>query len=299
MNKLVSWFAAAAALLSFSAATAVTTGREFLDPLDVPAVQEFGFRDLTSQPMLAIANAGARLVAVGLRGMIIFSDDRGGSWSQARVPVQTDLVAVHFADSEQGWATGHDAVILHTEDGGRTWTKQFDNRLAAVALPAHYQQRIASCGTSVIPFPKQIQLNTQGDASLPFLGIYFTDHLHGIAVGSFGMIVATEDGGKHWLPWLDRIDNKEFLNLNAIRKIGSNLVIAGEQGSVYRYIEKTRSFVAVSTPYKGSFFDVVGTRDFMLAVGLRGTAYRSINGGTTWQQVDTSTRDAVTTAALM
>ena len=298
MKNVVSCFAAAAALLCLPAAQAGPNGCEFLDPLDVGAVQEFGFPGVNSQPMLAVANAGARIVAVGLRGLIIYSDDGGRTWKQARAPVQTDLVAVHFATAEQGWATGHDAVILHTEDGGGTWTKQFDNRLAAVALPAHYQQRVTLGDTSVMPFLKQVQLNTQGDASLPFLGVYFTDPLHGIAVGSFGMIVATEDGGKHWLPCLDRIDNSEFLNLNAIRKIGDDLVIAGEQGSVYRYAKKTNSFLALPTPYKGSFFDIVGTRDFMLAVGLRGTAYRSTNGGATWQRVDTSTRDTVTAAAL-
>lgn len=274
-------------------------GNPFQDPLDTPAIQEFGARGITQQSFMAITQAGKRLIAVGLRGLVVFSDDSGRSWQQARVPVQTDLVAVQFVTSRQGWASGHDAVILHTEDSGATWTKQFDNRLAAVVLPAYYQRKIAAGDTSMDPFLKQIELNTQGDTSLPFLGIHFTDLEHGIAVGSFGMIVATSDGGRHWLPWLDRINDKEFLNLNVIRKIGKDLVIAGEQGGVYRYDDKTGSFVAVPAPYKGSFFDIVGTDSFMLAVGLRGTIYRSEDRGKTWQHIDTPVKDTVTAATLL
>lgn len=289
---------AAAALFLSMPGRAAADSRQFQDPLDVPSVQRFGAQKVTSQPLMAIANAGGRIVAVGLRGLVIFSDDNGRSWRQARVPVQTDLVAVQFVTPRQGWASGHDAVILHTEDGGESWTKQFDNRLAAVVLPAYYERRLASGDASVAPLLKEVQLNTQGDTSLPFLSVYFSDLQHGFAVGSFGMIVATEDGGKHWLPWLDHIDNKGYLNLNSIRKIGDDLIIAGEQGSVYRYDEKAKSFVAISTPYKGSFFDITGTNSFMLAVGLRGTAFRSVDKGSTWQHIETPVKDTITSASV-
>lgn len=300
MNKLWLYFAASTVALLLSILVYAQAGNKaFQDPLDVSAVRQFGFRGITSQPLMAITNTGTRVVAVGLRGLIIFSDDKGRSWHQAQVPVQTDLVAVQFVNPDQGWATGHDAVILHTEDGGQTWTKQFDNRVAAVTFPAYYRKKIDLGDVSAAPFLKEVQLDTQGDTSLPLLSVYFGDPLHGIAVGSFGMIVATDDGGKHWLPWLDHIENKDFLNLNVIRKIGNDLVIAGEQGGVYRYDEKRRLFIAVSAPYKGSFFDIAGTDGFLVAAGLRGTVYRSIDRGATWQHVDTPVKDSFTAAAIV
>lgn len=298
-NKWLYIAAFAAMLFLTGAGHAQADGRSFQDPLDTPAVQQSGFRTLSQQPLMATAHAGHRIVAVGLRGLVIFSDDDGKSWRQARVPVQTDLVAVQFVTPTQGWASGHDAVILHTEDAGATWIKQFDNRLAAVVLPAYYQKKVGSGDTSMTPYLKQIELNTQGDTSLPFLSIYFRDLQHGFAVGSFGMIVATLDGGKHWLPWLDHIDNKSFLNLNAIRKIGNDLIIVGEQGGVYRYDMQADSFIAVSVPYRGSFFDIVGGRNFLLAFGLRGTAYRSEDSGVSWRQVDTSVTDSLVAGALL
>ena len=38
--------------------------------------------------LLDVAHAGARLVAVGDRGHILYSDDNGASWAQAKVPTR-------------------------------------------------------------------------------------------------------------------------------------------------------------------------------------------------------------------
>ena len=37
--------------------------------------------------LIDLARAGTRLVAVGERGLVLFSDDNGQSWQQAGVPV--------------------------------------------------------------------------------------------------------------------------------------------------------------------------------------------------------------------
>ena len=77
---------------------------------------------LAAQRVLqASAVAGQRLVAAGARGHIVYSDDRGASWQQAKVPVSADLTALHFVDARQGWAVGHEGVVLHTADGGASW----------------------------------------------------------------------------------------------------------------------------------------------------------------------------------
>ena len=86
--------------------------------------------------LLAASKAGARLVAVGERGLIVLSDDQGMTWRQARaVPTSVSLAAVRFADERTGWAVGHAGVILRTVDGGDTWLRQADGRsLAQVSL---------------------------------------------------------------------------------------------------------------------------------------------------------------------
>src|SRR5262245_9614082 len=99
----------------------------FVDPIDSPATQS----PLASKSLLqSIAKAGNRLVAVGQRGHIVYSDDQGATWKQAAVPISSDLTAVYFANDKNGWAVGHDGVILATDNGGDKWTLQLDGRRA-------------------------------------------------------------------------------------------------------------------------------------------------------------------------
>lgn len=116
MNLFRSAIAAFAVALTLAPLPqAVAAG--FVDPLDRPAqVSPLASKSL----MQGVTRAGARLVAVGQRGHILVSDDSGATWSQAKVPVSSDLTAVFFANDKMGWAVGHDGVILNSVDGGLT-----------------------------------------------------------------------------------------------------------------------------------------------------------------------------------
>ena len=88
----------------------------YVDVLDTPAQKS----SLASQRILnGVALAGNRVVVVGQRGHILYSDDRGSTWTQAIVPVSVDLVAVHFPSAQKGWAVGHSGVVLATADARR------------------------------------------------------------------------------------------------------------------------------------------------------------------------------------
>ena len=76
--------------------------------------------------LLDIAAAGERLVAVGERGHIVYSDDDGENWTQAQVPTSVMLTRVFFLDDSQGWAVGHDGHVLFTRDAGTNWELQRD-----------------------------------------------------------------------------------------------------------------------------------------------------------------------------
>jgi photosystem II stability/assembly factor-like uncharacterized protein len=254
----------------------------FADPLEAPAVMH---PSLAGRPLMAIARAGQRLVAVGMRGVIAVSDDDGATWVQAKSPVRSDLLALSFPTPTQGWAVGHDGVVLHTADGGRSWVKQFDGRMAATALAASYKTRIAAGEASLQPYVDQLAIDYRAGPSLPLLSVRFADPSHGMAVGAFGIAIATDDGGASWKPILDRIDNPQFLHLNAIREAAGNVYIVGEKGSVFRLDRETGRFHVVSTGYEGSFFGLAGNDHQLLAYGLRGTIYASTDQGSTWRSV--------------
>jgi photosystem II stability/assembly factor-like uncharacterized protein len=298
MSALQALRCLALAALSVSASIPVDAGPPFHDPLDSPAETLSGALAPGREPVLAVASAGEHLVAVGLRGLIARSDDGGLTWRQVPSPVQSDLAAVCFVSTASGWAAGHDGVILNTADGGATWVRQYDGRRMQSEGPQLYQRRIEAGEVTLKPVLDELILNTKNGATLPYLGIYFENKDSGYAVGSFGMIARTVDGGRNWVPWLEHVDNPEFLNLNDIRRVGDEIYIVGEKGTVWRLDHAQQRFVAVPTGYSGSFFGVTGNAGVVLAFGLGGTVYRSTDHGTSWQPVESGTKATLTAGAL-
>jgi photosystem II stability/assembly factor-like uncharacterized protein len=264
----------------------LAAGAGFQDPLAVPAQPSaLASRSL----LLGVARVGLRLVAVGQRGHIVYSNDAGATWGQANVPVSSDLTAVFFSTDQKGWAVGHDGVILNTTDGGLNWSLQFEGRRANERLVEHMQERAGAHPQAADK--KQLleeakRYKEQG-ADKPFLDVWFADENNGYVVGAYNLIFRTSDGGKNWEPWFDQTDNPKLLNLYAIGPAAGGLYIVGEGGLVLQLDLQSQRFQARPTPYKGSFFGVIGSKAAVVAFGLRGNVYRSDDGGKSWNKVET------------
>jgi photosystem II stability/assembly factor-like uncharacterized protein len=271
------------------------------ESLQIPAIRSA----LASKALLTdSARLSDRVVAVGAYGNIVYSTD-GKTWTQANVPSQGLLTTVYFVDDREGWAAGHDTLILHTTDGGENWTIQYED-----------------------PIPG-------GDLPKPILDIYFADKLHGWAIGAFALMLVTEDGGAHWRTvstdglgeQLEAADSEPEPNFNALIPVDDRFLIVGELGTLLYYDPKAStpgddeaggddaaeeamdssnedgSEVAadgamagpantawriIPSPYAGSFFGVTQlSSGELLVYGLRGHVFRSLDLGNTWTQVDT------------
>lgn len=289
----------AAALAAYACAALPAWAAAEPEPIERPStLTPLAMRAL----MLSVTRAGAsRTVAVGERGIVLISDDDGKTWRQAPTPVSVTLTSVQFVDAKRGWAAGHAGVILHSSDGGEHWTRQLDGMRAAqlaleeaqalmpagpdakatVALSQADGDVTAAPPTSPyrIALSNARRLAAEG-ADKPLLSLWFSDALHGTAVGAYGLVVHTEDGGVTWHSWTARIGNAHSLHLYAVRQRGDTIWIAGEQGFVARSVDSGKTFGAVSTPYKGSLFALdVGPDDIVIMGGLRGNAMRSTDGG--------------------
>jgi len=286
-----------AALAAFAAAPGVSAAR-FVDPLDAPAQMS----PLAAKSLLqGVARAGPRLVAVGQRGHIVYSNDGGTTWVQAKVPVSSDLTAVFFASDQRGWAVGHDGVILMTADGGLTWTSQFDGKRANERLVEHMEHQVAAKpqSTELKGLLDEAKRSKEQGADKPFLDVWFADENNGYVVGAYNLIFHTADGGKNWQPLFDQTDNPKLLNLYAIRPAADGLYIAGEGGLVLKFDRDARRFRALALPYTGSYFGVVGDKNAVIVFGLRGNVYRSDDGGKSWQKVDAGLPAAVTSGTVL
>ena len=207
-----------------------------------------------------IALAGSRLVAVGERGFTLVSDDAGKSWKATATPVSRTLTGVAFRDAKVGVAVGHGATVVRTEDGGAGWTH--------------------------VPLPEAEPESLLGVTSLG------GDHF--VAYGAFGMYFDSVDAGKSWQKRM--VISEDFdRHISEILPVGSSLFLVAESGTLARSDDAGATWTAIASPYQGSYFAGLATRDgALLAFGMRGNVWRTTDFGVTWQKVPIDT-----TASLM
>ncbi len=282
-----------AATMAFTWAAADTAWR---DVLDTPAAKSaLAPRALVN----GLTRSGERLVAVGQRGHVLLSDDQGKSWRQAEVPVSSDLVAVSFPSAGQGWAVGHDGVVLRSTDAGARWTRVLDGRQAGALMVEHYRRESspAADAARTAALKEAERFAAQG-AENPFLDVGFENTSTGYLVGAFGLILRTTDGGASWQPLLHATENPKALHLYAVRQVGGDVYIAGEQGLLLRLDRASGQFRAVELPYKGTLFGITGNDRAVIVHGLRGTVLRSADAGRSWQAVSTGLQVGLTASSV-
>lgn len=220
-----------------------------------------------------------KLVAVGQYGHILTSAD-GDNWQQANVPVQVTLTSVFFLNDQLGWAVGHDATILHSQDGGLNWQVQ-----------------------QYLP-----------ELEKPLLDIYFKDAQQGLAVGAYGQVFRSNDGGSTWksefhqaflladdVDYLEELkaedeaayqDEISFIlpHFNGLVQDGSTLFLLGEAGLLAKSNDFGLSWQPFEGFYQGSFFSLGRTKNgSLLVAGLRGHVFRELKNGNDWHEINTET----------
>lgn len=251
---------------------------ELPDSLDRPAM-------VVSHPesavLLSVTKAGDRVVAVGERGIIIFSDDGGKHWTQGSVPSSDTLTVVKFVSPKVGWAGGHSGLVLHTQDGGSSWARQLDGVAAAkLSLDAAQAHFGGKKGVEAETQLANAERNVGDGPDKPVLDLLFENERRGSVVGAYGMILHTEDGGKTWVSWADRVDNPEARHLYGIAKAGNSYYLVGEQGLFLRSDDDGKKFKRIQTLYQGTYFSIVSTpTGEVILAGMKGSAFR-YNGKT-------------------
>ncbi len=294
-----------AACLGLSMACASPVAFAIADVLETPARPT----ELAPDNLLNdVERAGDRLVAVGERGHIIYSDDDGASWTQAEVPVSVTLTGVDFGSETHGWAVGHSGVVLHSDNAGESWSVQLTGVRAAELAIESQKEAIAAMEERVETAPEDEKSdlewalddlyftleNMEADLDVgpvnPFLDVWFENQDHGFALGAYGLFFRTQDGGESWQDWSPKLDNPQKFHLNALTQIGGGaLVMVGEAGQIHVSVDQGETWERRESPYPGSPFGVVGTGrvNEVLAFGLRGTLMFSSDLGKSWSMVTT------------
>jgi len=268
---------------------------------------------------LDIAAAGDRLVAVGERGHILYSNDAGDSWTQTEVPTSAMLTRVFFISDQRGWAVGHDGNVLTSNDGGISWELQRDGvsdqaRINEVRAGTAKEQvgtlrdrLLSSEATGRVELMSQLEeaQHTLDEALLdldtavyapPLMDIWFANEQQGWASGAYGTLLHTSNGGRQWQDWSHKVDNADQLHLNGVTGTANGaLFLASEWGTIFRSSTAGESWEAIDSGYEGSFFGLVVNPDTntLFAYGLRGTIYRSTDNGLNWNPLQSKAQDSL------
>jgi photosystem II stability/assembly factor-like uncharacterized protein len=195
---------------------------------------------------------------------------------------------------------GHEGVVLHTADAGASWTLQLDGRRANQLLLESVRKLPATLDPATAEaLAAEAQRAVDEGPSRPFLDVWFASANEGYVVGAYNLLFHTVDGGKTWTPWFERTQNDRFYHLYGIDGSGDDVYIVGELGLALRWDGAGERFAALQTPYEGSYFGLLAKPGLVLAHGLRGTAYRSLDGGATWEAADTGTSAALTAGQVL
>lgn len=313
MNKIT--------VLAVSAVLSATAQAEFVAG-DSPLVKANTYLDL--------ADAGGRIVAVGDRGKILYSDDEGAHWQVAASPTEVLLTSVCFADARHGWAVGHDALVLGTTDGGETWSLQYSDPLGGggsvdaasegdvgsvddLSMDDIYGDPYADDEYSDDPYgddpygddPYAEEGGSSGPvdtSGAPLLDVQCESRERAVAVGGYGYYLETTDGGATWSKKLDSLKNGDGWHLYDLASVTntSTRYLVGEKGAMFRSLDQGANWERLKSPYSGTFFGATTLSDAKaLVYGLQGNIWLTGNRGVSWSQVASGLTRGINDGAVL
>lgn len=189
-------------------------------------------------------------VAVGAGGEVQESADHGASWKAATAPTQLALLGVGVAGAHAVAVGQSGQVLVRGADG--KWS----------ATDSGSKQRLLG-----------VEINAAGRA---------------IAVGAFGTVLLSEDGGKAWRSaapaWPEFVpDGMEPHIYAAHVAADGTLTIAGEFGLILRSGDAGATWTALHKGEASLFALQLREDGIGYAVGQSGAILRTADGGATWE----------------
>ncbi len=195
--------------------------------------------------------------------------------------------AVYFLDANHGWIVGNDTY--RTTNGGATWTHLNGNGTLEDVQFIDPLHGFA-CGNGGV-----VYRSTDGGATWIGTGIsggthrslFFLDAQRGWTVNIYGEIYHTTDGGLHWIL---QYDNPSASNLGSIQFFDANEGWAIGGNYFLHTIDGGTTWTRKPVPPDTWAWDAwFGDRDHGVAVGAGGNIVRTTDGGNTWNEVEPPT----------
>jgi len=178
-------------------------------------------------------------------------------WYEQSSGVNRELTDVCFVDQNNGWISGYTGTMLHTTDGGTTWTPQ-----------------------NILP-------------NNAYYSVFFTDLLNGWASGYAGKIVHTTDGGQTWFDQVAPVNTDYYSSYFINSNVG--WIVGGDAGSFPTFIEHrvilytSNGGASWSAQYSQSNKSRLNSINFVdqnngYAAGESGIIMKTTDGGSNWSE---------------
>lgn len=245
-------------------------------------------------------------IAVGAKGVILKSVDKGANWQHLNVierttpsgglyPYPARLTDVNFVDDTTGFITG-DNVLLRTDNAGISWKPlQMNN------IPLYGQYGFIALNSEILFLFIDNYLYKSTDGGKTWLNpfymglhdnrsVYFYNETLGFISDTSGGYAITKDGGLSWTKYeltLEELSYDE--DMTSFTFVDELLGYAAtSKGKVLKSEDGGENWIIVNSEYRNGvneihFFDE--NRGYM----VNGTMFETIDGGITWTSVQTST----------
>ncbi|HEY9284285.1 MAG TPA: YCF48-related protein, partial [Pyrinomonadaceae bacterium] len=251
--------------------------------------------------------------AGGDEGLVLRTEDGGGTWEQQVSGVPDGVNDIYFRNKEDGHLLAANRVLV-TEDGGRTWRAaarfapaDFDGaspELYSVRFTAKKRGWIVGSVSRGDRVLDSLLLRTddggttwqrvRAPVKVELLHLDFRGERRGWIVGDRGTILHTADGGETWRQ--QRANTTATLYHVEFEDDETGWAV-GERSTILRTTDGGATWLAVEVP-------VLGPRATLLSVafankeegwivGRNGTILRSSDGGRTWVRQESGTKQHI------
>jgi len=210
-----------------------------------------------------------------------------------------DLVSISFPTETDGWACGRYGTILHTSDGGTTWSPQVSGTTFTLSGICFVDTKngwaVGNKGTIVHTRDGGESWEKQESPIDYFhMDVAFVSPQKGFIASERTHILATTDGGKTWEV---RFEDEDYILKSLSFCDEQHGWAAGEFGHTYHTGDGGESWEKQAGLYEMDWdtgfitgdnflFDVVAIDPKTAwTVGILGTVKRTTDGGATWEEV--------------
>lgn len=212
-----------------------------------------------------------------------------------------DLFSASFPTEQDGWACGRFGTILHTSDGGATWSPQKSGTtltLSGICFPDSKNGWAVGNKGTILHTSDGGETWTKQESPVNYfnMDVFFLNPEKGFITSERTHILATTDGGKTWEVGFE---DEDYILKSISFCDERNGWAVGEFGHTYHTSDGGETWEKEAGYYEMDWetgfirgdnflFDVVAVSpQEAWAVGILGTVKRTTDGGKTWEKVDT------------